>query len=617
MPVTLVDNVKIYNTTTGTGAIVLSSPVPAYRGVEALTNGQVYSYSIQQGANYEYGRGTYLAAGQQLIRSPIASSTGGTALDLQPNAEVAFVALAEDIQNGPPALDLFADRNTITNNGSGVPDPTTQTTTFTAVPFNFTGTIAWSLADFDGTALTPVTDYLSSDIGASVTMTATAFTTGRGATGGVTVTATPPIGSGAVARSWTVVASIASPGPQGDPGVAANTFQSLIALKGASTTVYTTADIQGAAGITDGPLFFTAGDFTGRSDDENIIKADDTALSAGAWVRHGFLKSPYDPVLRDASGNVSLGFITSSPNALLAVQTTTGVGASRGILLEHYGDQPGQYALDIHQYQGAQNAITIHCYSDLNGATAGGIAMQIDATRAVGTMLVLKNSENPVTSPGTRGSFNFLDFLGYGASAPTVAADLATLTATMTLITYDPLNPLTHSGGLVVVAGTGALQTFKTTSLLDSLYAAEIYGTGRGAYISTTNDTGFTLGVVKNGTGNATVFLLANNGVGNSLMFTSAAFLQLSAFDYRGYLALNKATAPLVPLDVGGDGNFDGNVTVGAAATGVDSGKLALGSTTQTTVGAAGGASAQPATPLGYLIAYLGATPIKIPYHNL
>lgn len=216
MPVKLVDNVKIYNTTTGTGAIVLGSPVPAYRGVEALTNGQVYSYSIHQGANYEYGRGTYLAAGQQLIRSPIASSTGGTALDLQPNAEVAFVALAEDIQNGPPALELFADRITIANDSSGAPSPSSQTTTFSAIPFNFTGPITWSLTDFGGTALTPVTDYLSSATGASVTMTAAAFTTGRGATRGVIVTATPPDGSGAAARSWTVVGT--------DPGINAKTL---------------------------------------------------------------------------------------------------------------------------------------------------------------------------------------------------------------------------------------------------------------------------------------------------------------------------------------------------------------------------------------------------------
>lgn len=213
MPVKLVDNVKIYNTTTGTGAIVLGSPVPAYRGVEALTNGQVYSYSIHQGANFEYGRGTYLAAGQQLIRSPMASSTGGTALDLQPNAEVAFVALAEDIQNGPPTLDLFADRNTIANDSAGAPDPSSQTTTFTAIAANFSGAITWSLTDFDGTALIPVTDYLSSDTGASVTMTAAAFTTGRGATRGVIVTATPPAQSGAAARSWTVVGTIAGLSP--------------------------------------------------------------------------------------------------------------------------------------------------------------------------------------------------------------------------------------------------------------------------------------------------------------------------------------------------------------------------------------------------------------------
>lgn len=41
-----------------------------------------------------------------------------------------------------------------------------------------------------------------------------------------------------------------------------------------------------------------------------------------------------------------------------------------------------------------------------------------------------------------------------------------------------------------------------------------------------------------------------------------------------------------------------------------------LGATTQTTVGAAGGASALAATPLGYLIAYKGATKIAIPYYN-
>lgn len=45
-------------------------------------------------------------------------------------------------------------------------------------------------------------------------------------------------------------------------------------------------------------------------------------------------------------------------------------------------------------------------------------------------------------------------------------------------------------------------------------------------------------------------------------------------------------------------------------------GDIVLGSpTTQTTVGAAGGASALPATPTGYLTIMVGNTPYVIPYY--
>jgi len=47
-------------------------------------------------------------------------------------------------------------------------------------------------------------------------------------------------------------------------------------------------------------------------------------------------------------------------------------------------------------------------------------------------------------------------------------------------------------------------------------------------------------------------------------------------------------------------------------------GDLTLASpTTETTVGAAGGASALPATPLGYVFVMIGNTPVKIPYFNI
>jgi hypothetical protein len=95
--VTLVDLVKITASTTGTGAVTLGSPVPGYRGVEALLDGAVYSYSIQQEFEYEVGTGTFLEAGRQFVRSPTLSSDGGTAINLQPNATIAFVATAQDI----------------------------------------------------------------------------------------------------------------------------------------------------------------------------------------------------------------------------------------------------------------------------------------------------------------------------------------------------------------------------------------------------------------------------------------------------------------------------------------------------------------------------------------
>lgn len=95
----LVDLVKITCNSTGTGALMLGKAVPGNRGSEVLTNGEEYSYAIQQGDNYEFGRGTYLSLPPRLVRSPTDSSVGGTALNLQPNAQVALVALADDIQN--------------------------------------------------------------------------------------------------------------------------------------------------------------------------------------------------------------------------------------------------------------------------------------------------------------------------------------------------------------------------------------------------------------------------------------------------------------------------------------------------------------------------------------
>lgn len=93
----LVDGVKIVVNSTGTGALTLGAAVPSFRGIEALTNGSQYSYAIQVDGDFEWGTGTYLQTSQTLTRSPLWSSNGGAPLDLPANAQVSFVALAEDL----------------------------------------------------------------------------------------------------------------------------------------------------------------------------------------------------------------------------------------------------------------------------------------------------------------------------------------------------------------------------------------------------------------------------------------------------------------------------------------------------------------------------------------
>lgn len=61
---------------------------------------------------------------------------------------------------------------------------------------------------------------------------------------------------------------------------------------------------------------------------------------------------------------------------------------------------------------------------------------------------------------------------------------------------------------------------------------------------------------------------------------------------------------------------YSGWMQLSTAVTSSAAGTISIGGTTAITVGAAGGASALPATPLGYIIGYVGTTQVKIPYYN-
>lgn len=59
-----------------------------------------------------------------------------------------------------------------------------------------------------------------------------------------------------------------------------------------------------------------------------------------------------------------------------------------------------------------------------------------------------------------------------------------------------------------------------------------------------------------------------------------------------------------------------GYLRVSSAALPGSGGTVTIGGITASTVGAAGGASAPPATPLGYVVCYVGDVQVKIPYYN-
>lgn len=109
IPSTLVDRVKIFTTSSGTGPFTLGDAVPAFRGVEALTNGLIYSYAAENGSDFEVGQGQFVSDTNQLIRTVFESSLGaGAPVPFPANVAVNFTALASDLSGTGSAADAAA-----------------------------------------------------------------------------------------------------------------------------------------------------------------------------------------------------------------------------------------------------------------------------------------------------------------------------------------------------------------------------------------------------------------------------------------------------------------------------------------------------------------------------
>src|SRR5262249_36006622 len=96
----------------------------------------------------------------------------------------------------------------------------------------------------------------------------------------------------------------------------------------------------------------------------------------------------------------------------------------------------------------------------------------------------------------------------------------------------------------------------------------------------------------------------------------------LSTDSSVGTVSLNNSGGASVTLNADNSTSIVGgatkvvNIDINSAASAVGAGHVSIGATHATTVGAAGGATALPATPVGYLIINVEGTNRKIPYYN-
>jgi hypothetical protein len=100
---TFVDLVKIQVLSAGTDPFTLGPAVEGFRGAAALIDGREYSYSVQQGANFEFGRGVYSQASGILTRAVLGSSRNGQPVDFGVGAVVTFTLLSADLEDFNPS----------------------------------------------------------------------------------------------------------------------------------------------------------------------------------------------------------------------------------------------------------------------------------------------------------------------------------------------------------------------------------------------------------------------------------------------------------------------------------------------------------------------------------
>lgn len=142
--------VRFHCSTVGTGDIEIGLPVDGFNDPVAagVPDGVRVSYAIADGTDSEVCVGIYDAGTGTITRTTLASTDGGSPLSLTGNAEVALLALAEDLAPGINPVDTIASASTVDLGASlGLHITISGATTITSFG---TGANKWRFVTFSG-----------------------------------------------------------------------------------------------------------------------------------------------------------------------------------------------------------------------------------------------------------------------------------------------------------------------------------------------------------------------------------------------------------------------------------------------------------------------------------
>jgi hypothetical protein len=241
----------------------------------------------------------------------------------------------------------------------------------------------------------------------------------------------------------------------------------------------------------------------------------------------------------------------------------------------------------------ADTATALQTARTINGVSFNGTA-NITVAAAAGTL-----TGNTLASGVTASSLTSLGTLtSLTVTNASSAAPFAVNSNNANGVYYDLTNAQNSGSFRLAVYGTTA---FGVTALVSR---AAVEGTTPNGLVIGAVTTGANGGPIEFHTGFRVVRWSIGASTGHFLAGTD------NTYDIGASGATRPRDLYLGRNMVGGGWVRAGAVSAGAAST------TTFGSTTSTTVGATGAASALPANPLGYLVAHVGTTEVRIPYYN-